>query len=198
MASSRLSSVSVYCASSSGVDPAFATAAAAVGRLLAERNVRLIYGGGHVGLMGILADAVLEHGGEVHGVITRALERKEIAHAGLTTLEVVETMHERKALMADAADAFVMLPGGFGTWEEFLEALTWTQLGVHLKPCGVLNVAGFFDPLIALIDQATKQRFVRREHRDLLVIDFDPSTLLDRLGAWEPVIFDKWVDRSER
>jgi uncharacterized protein (TIGR00730 family) len=148
--------------------------------------------------MGILADAVLEHGGEVHGVITRALERKEIAHAGLTTLDVVETMHERKALMADAADAFVMLPGGFGTWEEFLEALTWTQLGVHLKPCGVLNVAGFFDPLIALIDQATKQRFVRREHRDLLVIDFDPSTLLDRLGAWEPEIFYKWVDRSER
>jgi uncharacterized protein (TIGR00730 family) len=138
-----------------------------VGRLLAERNVRLIYGGGHVGLMGILADAVLEQGGEVHGVITRALERKEIAHAGLTTLEVVETMHERKALMADAADAFVMLPGGFGTWEEFLEALTWTQLGVHLKPCGVLNVAEFFDPLIALIDQATKQRFVRSEHRDL-------------------------------
>src|SRR4051812_36273953 len=124
MASSRLSSVSVYCASSPGADPAFATAAALVGRLLAERKVRLVYGGGHVGLMGVLADAVLEHGGEVHGVITRALEHKEVAHDGLTTLEVVETMHERKAIMADAADAFVMLPGGFGTWEEFLEALT--------------------------------------------------------------------------
>lgn len=198
MASSRLSAVSVYCASSPGTDPAFATAAGLVGRLLAERNIRLVYGGGHVGLMGILADAVLEHGGEVHGVITRALEDKEVAHAGLTTLDVVATMHERKAIMADAADAFVMLPGGFGTWEEFLEALTWTQLGVHLKPCGVLNVMGYFDPLIALVDQATKQRFVRNEHRDLLLIDSDPSTLLDRLGAWVPAIIDKWIDRSER
>jgi uncharacterized protein (TIGR00730 family) len=167
MASSRLSSVSVYCASSSGVDPAFATAAAAVGRLLAERNVRLVYGGGHVGLMGILADAVLEQGGRgarCHHASSRTQgNRPRWSHDARGGRDDAE----RKALMADAADAFVMLPGGFGTWEEFLEALTWTQLGVHLKPCGVLNVAGFFDPLIALIDQATKQRFVRSEHRDL-------------------------------
>lgn len=192
------SSVCVYCASSPGADPEFAATATLFGRLLARRQVRLIYGGGHVGLMGILADAALAEGGEVHGVITRALEHKEIAHRGLTVLEVVETMHDRKAAMADQAEAFVMLPGGFGTFEEFLEVVTWTQLGVHSKPCGVLNVQGFFDPLVALFEMAVRQRFVRPEHREMVIVESDPLTLLQRLGEWTPVVVDKWVDRSER
>lgn len=148
--------------------------------------------------MGILADAVLVEGGEVHGVITRALEHKEIAHRGLTTLEAVKTMHDRKAAMADRAEAFIMLPGGFGTLEEFLEVVTWTQLGVHSKPCGVLNLQGFFDPLVALFDVAVRQRFVRTEHREMMIVESDPMTLLQRLGAWTPVVVDKWIDRSER
>lgn len=148
--------------------------------------------------MGVLADAALAEGGEVHGVITRALEDKEIAHRGLTTLKVVETMHERKAAMVDMADAFVMLPGGFETLEEFLEVVTWTQLGIHTKPCGVLNVRGFFDPLVALFATATQQRFVREEHRDMVIVEPDPVTMLDQLGSWAPVTVDKWLDRSQR
>ena len=194
----ELSSVCVYCASSPGADAAFASAAASLGELLARRNVRLVYGGGHVGLMGTLADAALAAGGEVHGVITRALDEKEIAHNGLTSLRVVETMHERKAAMADRSDAFIMLPGGFGTFEEFFEVVTWTQLGVHSKPCGVLNIGGFFDPLVALFDSAVRERFVRTEHRDMVIVEAQASTLLDRLSEWSPVIVDKWIDRSER
>ena len=192
------SSVCVYCASSPGVDVEFAGAAASLGQLLARRGIGLVYGGGHVGLMGVLADAALAEGGEVHGVITRALEDKEIAHRGLTTLKVVETMHERKAAMVDMADAFVMLPGGFETLEEFLEVVTWTQLGIHTKPCGVLNVRGFFDPLVALFATATQQRFVREEHRDMVIVEPDPVTMLDQLGSWAPVTVDKWLDRSQR
>lgn len=192
-----LRSVCVYCASSPGVDAVFAASAALLGRTLAERDIRLVYGGGHVGLMGVVADAALDAGGEVHGVITRALEEKEIAHGGLTRLEVVETMHERKQAMADQADAFVMMPGGFGTLEEFFEAITWTQLGIHVKPCGVLNVQGYFDPLMTLVERATSQRFVRAQHRDLLLVDDDPGRLLARLAEWEPVVFDKWLDRSD-
>jgi uncharacterized protein (TIGR00730 family) len=193
-----LAAVAVYCASSPGVDPAHPAAAADLGRLLAGRGIRLVYGGGHVGLMGVLADAALAAGGEVDGVITRALEAREVAHRGLTRLDVVETMHERKAAMADAADAFVMLPGGFGTLDEFFEALTWTQLGVHAKPCGVLDVGGYFEPLRRLIDVAVEQRFVRPRHRDLVLAADDPGALLDRLDGWRPVPVDKWLDRSER
>lgn len=192
-----MSSVCVYCASSPGVDGKFAAAAALLGRTLAQRGIRLVYGGGHVGLMGVVADAALDAGGEVHGVITRALEEKEVAHGGLTRLEVVDTMHERKQSMADQADAFVMMPGGFGTLEEFFEVITWTQLGIHVKPCGVLNVQGYFDPLMTLVEQATRQSFVRSEHRDLLLIDDDPGLLLDRLASWVPVVLDKWLDRSD-
>jgi uncharacterized protein (TIGR00730 family) len=194
----RLSSVGVYCASSPGVDPRYAEAAAALGGLLAERGIRLVYGGGHVGLMGVLADACLAGGGEVYGVITRALEAKEIAHRGLTSLKVVGTMHERKAAMADKADGFIMLPGGFGTLDEFFEVVTWTQLGIHVKPCGVLDVDGFFTPLRELLDLATQQRFVRPDHRDLVIMESDPGTMLDRLSAWEPVVVDKWLDRPQR
>ena len=197
--SPELSSVAVYCGSNAGADPAFVEAAASLGRLLAERGIRLLYGGGHVGLMGAVADGVLDNGGEAHGVITRALEAKEIAHRGLTSLRVVETMHERKAAMSDAADAFVMLPGGFGTFDEFFEALTWTQLGIHAKPCGVLDVAGFFKPLRALFDGAVASGFVHPAHRDMVVIDSDPALLLDRLAAWTPVTgVSKWLDRAQR
>ncbi|HEY7012595.1 MAG TPA: TIGR00730 family Rossman fold protein [Streptosporangiaceae bacterium] len=193
-----LTSVAVYCGSSPGADPGFTAAAAALGRSLARRGIRVIYGGGHVGLMGVLADAARSEGGEVHGVITRALEAKEIAHPSLTSLKVVETMHERKAAMADLADGFVMMPGGFGTLDEFFEVVTWTQLGVHAKPCGILNVNGFFDPLLAQLAQAAEQRFLRADHRSLVIVEQDPDRLIGRLGSWVPVVVDKWLDRSER
>ncbi len=193
----NLSSVGVYCASSPGVDPCFADAAESLGRLLARRDIRLVYGGGRVGLMGVLADAALADGGVVHGVITQALKDKEVAHLGVTTLQVVTTMHERKAAMVDQSDAFVMLPGGFGTLDEFFEVLTWSQLGLHLKPCGILNVSGFFDPLLELFELATRQRFLRAEHRDMVVIEADPESMIDRLGSWAPMIVDKWLDRDQ-
>lgn len=148
--------------------------------------------------MGVLADAALAAGGEVHGVITDDLAYKEVGHAGLTSLQVVTTMHERKARMADESDAVVMLPGGYGTLDEFFEAVTWTQLGVHAKPCGVLNVAGFFDDLIGFVDRALSERFIRDKHRDLVIVDTDIDALLDRLAAWQPVDSDKWLDRSDR
>jgi uncharacterized protein (TIGR00730 family) len=194
----RLTSVAVYCGSNSGTDPAFAQAAAALGRTLAERSIRLVYGGGHVGLMGAIADAVLENGGEAHGVITESLRAKEVAHRGLTSLQVVGTMHERKAAMADTANAFVMLPGGFGTFDEFFEALTWTQLGIHAKPCGILDAAGFFAPLRALLDGAVAAGFVHPAHRDMVLVDTDPARLLGRLAAWTPVTVSKWLDRTDR
>jgi uncharacterized protein (TIGR00730 family) len=191
-------SIAVYCASSRGADPGFAAAAETLGMEIARRGWQLVYGGGHVGLMGAVADAALGAGGAVHGVITRALADKEVAHEGLTRLEVVETMHERKKRMADLADAFVMLPGGFGTIEEFFEALTWTQLGVHAKPCGILDVDGFFDPLLTLLDGMVESGFLRAEHRDLVLAESTGADLLDALLAWEPVAVAKWLDRSER
>jgi uncharacterized protein (TIGR00730 family) len=176
----------------------FKKAAAGMGRLLASRGMRLVYGGGRVGLMGVLADAAIAEGGEVHGVITRALEEKEIAHQGLTSLQVVGTMHERKAAMADRSQAFIMLPGGFGTLDEFFEVVTWTQLGIHDKPCGVLNVGGYFDPLRAQFDLAAREQFLLPEHRDMVVMEADPEDLIDRLGVSAPVTVDKWLDKSER
>ena len=194
----QLSSVAVYCGSNLGTDPAYAQAAASLGQTLADRGMRLVYGGGHVGLMGAVADAARRHGAEAHGVITEALQAKEIAHDGLTSLKVVKTMHERKAAIADAADAFVMLPGGFGTFDEFFEVVTWTQLGIHAKPCGILDVAGFFAPLRALLDGAVTAGFIHPAHRDMVIVDDDPARLLDRLAAWTPVTVSKWLDRAER
>jgi uncharacterized protein (TIGR00730 family) len=194
----KLSAVAVYCGSNSGSDPAYAEAAGLLGRTLAERGVRLVYGGGHVGLMGVVSDAVMSAGGEAHGVITEALAAKELASETLASLRVVPTMHERKAAMADAADAFIMLPGGYGTFDEFFEVLSWTQLGIHEKPCGVLDVAGFFDPLRALIDGAVAAGFVHPAHRDMVIVDDDPARLLDRLAGWRPVEVSKWLDRAER
>ena len=190
--------VGVFCGSSPGADPAFAEVSRALGHELAGRGMGLVYGGGRVGLMGVIADAVLERGGEAHGVITQALEAKELAHLGLTSLEVVGTMHGRKAAMTERSDAFVMMPGGFGTLDEFLEVLTWSQLGIHAKPCGILNTHGFFDPLLEMFEAASRERFLRIEHRDMLVVDQDPVSLLDRLVSSAPVAVDKWLDRVER
>jgi hypothetical protein len=169
-----------------------------MGRLLAERKIGLVYGGGNVGLMGAVADAVLAAGGEAIGVIPRHLESREIAHRGLTELRVVASMHERKALMADLSDAFIALPGGLGTFEEFFEVATWSQLGIHDKPLGLLNVRGYYDVLDQHLARAVEERFVRAEHRSLILLAEDPAALLDRLQALEPRHVDKWLDRSER
>jgi uncharacterized protein (TIGR00730 family) len=190
-------SVCVFCGSSPGADPIYREAAVALGREVAGRGLRLVYGGGNVGLMGIVADAALAAGGEVIGIIPRALAAREVAHRGLTELVVVETMHDRKARMADLADAFVALPGGYGTFEEFCEVLTWTQLGVHAKPCGVLNVNGYYDPLLALFDRAVADRFLRPENRALVLTDTTAAGLLDALATWVPTAVDKWIDRSQ-
>jgi uncharacterized protein (TIGR00730 family) len=191
-------SICVFCGSSPGAEPAFASAAGQLGKAIADRGIRLVYGGGHVGLMGVVADAAMAAGGQVLGVITRALESKEVAHRGLTELSVVDSMHERKAVMADASDGFVMLPGGFGTLEEFFEVVTWTQLGIHSKPCGILDVNNYFEPLRTLLNQAVTERFVRAEHRGLIISATDPEVLLDKLAAWTPLALDKWLDRSDR
>jgi uncharacterized protein (TIGR00730 family) len=168
-----------------------------MGRALVERGHSLVYGGGHVGLMGILADTVLAAGGEAIGVIPHALNEREIAHLRLTTLHVVDSMHERKAMMAEMSDAFIAMPGGFGTYEEFFEAVTWTQLGVHQKPCGLLNVAGFYDPIVQFLDHAVRQQFIRPEHREAVLTDSDPVRLLDRLGAVVLPDVPKWIGLAE-
>jgi len=186
--------VCVFAGSSAGVRPEYMTAATDLGRVLAARGIGLVYGGARVGLMGAVADAVLTGGSEVTGVIPRSLVEKEVAHSGLTELRVVTTMHERKALMADLSDAFIALPGGWGTLDEFFEILTWAQLGLHCKPCGVLNVQGYFDRLLSFLDHSVEQGFVRREYGALLAVSDDPSTLLDALRAQTPPGVEKWID----
>jgi uncharacterized protein (TIGR00730 family) len=192
----RLSSVCVYAGSSPGRDPAYRSAAVAVARTLVERSIRVVYGGGNVGLMGALADAALDLGGEVVGVIPRSLLEKEVAHTGRVDLRVVDSMHERKATMADLSDAFVALPGGIGTLEELVEVFTWTQLGLHAKPCALLNVNGFYDRLVDFLDHAVAERFLRAEHRELLVVADDPEELLSRLERFEAPCLPKWIDRE--
>ena len=187
----------VFCGSSAGVRAAYTEAAKAMGTLLAERKIELVYGGGDVGLMGVVADAALAAGGEVIGVIPRALADKEIAHAGLTQLHVVDSMHTRKAMMADLADGFVAMPGGVGTFEEFFEAVTWTQLGLHRKACGLLNVDGFYAPLEAFIDRAVAEGFIRPAHRGIVVMDSDPARLLDKLAAAVLPDMPKWIRPDE-
>ena len=188
--------VCVYAGSSPGARPVYRTAAEGLGRLLAGRGIGVVYGGGNVGLMGALADAAMDAGGEVTGVIPRALLEREVGHRGVTTLRVVESMHERKALMADLSDGFVALPGGIGTLEELVEMHTWAQLGFHVKPIGVLDVAAFYRPLGAFLDHAVTERFLRAEHRATLLIDEDPAALLGRMEAWEPPAVEKWIDRK--
>lgn len=189
--------VCVFCGSSAGSNPAYAEAARAMGRTLVARGLSLVYGGGHVGLMGIVADAVLEAGGEAIGVIPHALNAREIAHQRLTRLHVVDSMHERKAMMAELSDAFIAMPGGFGTYEEFFEAVTWTQLGVHRKPCGLLNVAGFYDPIIQFIDHAVAEQFIRPPHRAAILVDADPGRLLDSLSQVVLPDVPKWIGLAE-
>lgn len=176
----------MFCGSRTGDRPAFAAAARRVGAGIAGRGIRLVYGGGRVGLMGLVADAALAAGGEVVGVIPGSLDEREVSHTGLTELRVVGSMHERKALMADLSDAFLALPGGYGTLEEFLEVLTWAQLGLHGKPCGLLDVDGFYEPLRRLFDGATRQGFVSPEHRSLVLTETDPEALLDLLQQHPP------------
>ena len=189
--------VCVFCGSSSGARAAYEQSAREVGRLLAERNLGLVYGGARVGLMGAVADAALAAGGEVIGIIPHSLVRKEVAHETLHDLRMVDTMHERKAQMADLADAFVALPGGCGTFEEFFEIVTWAQIGLHRKPCGLLNVAGYYDPLLALLDHAVTEQFVRPEHRRIVCADTDPARLLDTLLTYRTPLVEKWLDQSE-
>jgi hypothetical protein len=190
--------VTVFCGSNPGTDPAYADGARALGAELARRGLGLVYGGGRVGLMGIVADSVLAAGGEVTGVIPRHLWDKEVGHAGLTELLVVDSMHERKLAMADRADAFIALPGGVGTFEELFEVLTWTQLGIHDKAVGVLDVAGFYAPMLAFLDSAVAAGFLREGHRAILQAATDPAELLDRLAAWHPVDVPKWLELEER
>ncbi len=168
-----------------------------MGRLIASKGIGLVYGGGDVGLMGVIADATLEAGGEVIGVIPRALADREIAHKGLTTLHVVDSMHTRKAMMAELSDAFIAMPGGVGTFEEFFEAVTWTQLGLHRKPCGLLNVDGFYTPLVQFIDQAVAEGFIRAVHRKVIVEDDDPARLLEALSTVDLPDVPKWIRPDE-
>jgi uncharacterized protein (TIGR00730 family) len=182
----ELRAICVFCGASQGAKPAYADAARSVGAGLADRGIGLVYGGGRVGLMGTLADAALAAGGRVTGVIPSALVDRELAHPGLTDLRVVTTLHERKALMAELADAFIALPGGLGTLEELAEVLSWAQLELHAKPIGALDVGGYFDSLAAFLDHATGEGFIAPPQRRLLMIESDLDTLLERFIAWEP------------
>ena len=165
---------------------------------LVSRELELVYGGGNVGLMGIVADAVLERGGHVIGVIPEALVAREVVHEALPDLRVVESMHARKALMADLSDAFISLPGGIGTLEECFEVFTWAQLGMHAKPCALLDVDGYYAPLIRFLQQSVEERFLRAEHLEMLLLGEDPATLLDACDAYRPPPTEKWIDRDER
>ena len=178
-----MANVCVFCGSHSGGPPVYRAAARLLGTLLAERGIGLVYGAGHVGLMGVLADAALAAGGQVVGVIPQSLVDRELAHRGLTELIVVDTMHRRKAVMAECSDAFLALPGGYGTLDETFEILTWAQLGIHTKPVGLLNVAGFFDGLLSWLDHAVREGFIKATHRHMLAVDGDAGRLLGRLLA---------------
>ncbi|HEX8288987.1 MAG TPA: TIGR00730 family Rossman fold protein [Pyrinomonadaceae bacterium] len=188
--------ICVFCGSNSGSNSQYPKAAEETGAFLAQNGIELVYGGGRVGLMGRIADTVLANGGKVTGVIPEQLATREVAHGGLTELIVVGSMHERKALMAELADGFIALPGGFGTFEEFCEIVTWAQLGIHQKPCALLNVAGFYDSLIAMIDYSTSRNFIRPEHRALVLVDDKIETLYQKMKDFVPPVLEKWLDES--
>jgi hypothetical protein len=187
--------VLVFCGSSPGSRPEYAQCAETLGRLVASRGLEIVYGGAHVGLMGVLADSALGAGGKVIGVIPNRLVEAEIAHAGLTKLHVVDTMHERKALMAELSDAVIALPGGTGTLDELFEMFTWSQLGLHRMPIGLLDVAEYWQPLLRFLEHAVNERFLRAEHFETMLVERDPEALLDRLASHRPRVLDKWVDR---
>lgn len=189
--------ICVFCGSSFGARPAYTHAAELVGKTLAQQGIGLVYGGGNVGLMGVVADAAIATGGEVIGVIPKSLADVEIAHSGLSQLHIVGSMHERKALMSELSDAFIALPGGFGTLEEFAEVLTWSQLGLQQKPCGLLNVEGYYDPLIELFDRAVQEKFLRPENRSLVISSNDFPDLLQQLNQYQPIHRPKWISKDE-
>ncbi len=186
--------VCVFCGSREGARPSYAEATRLMGKTLALRGIGVVYGGGRVGLMGAVANAALEEGGEVVGVIPEALLAREIAHEGLTKLHVVGSMHERKRLMDDLSDGFVTLPGGYGTFEEFLEVLSWAQLGIHGKPCGLLDVDGYYQSLATLFDTAVKEGFLPLRHRSLVLTERDPESLLDAMDRYTPPETKRWAD----
>ena len=189
--------ICVFCGSNPGSDPVYVDAARQLGRLFARDGIGLVYGGGSVGLMGEVADAVLHSGGEAIGVIPHALWAREVGHRGLTDLHIVETMHERKAMMADLADAFIALPGGLGTLEEIFEIWTWAQLGLHEKPVGFLDINGFYTPLLQFLDRAVRERFLKEPHRAIAMVDADPERLLQKFDDWQPPRVEKWITRDE-
>lgn len=195
----KLKRVCVFCGSSFGSRPAYKEAAQRLGKAMAERGIGLVFGGGCIGLMGAVADAVLAAGGEAIGVIPDSLMRREVGHRGVSKLHVVGTMHERKALMADLSDAFIALPGGYGTLEEFFEVVTWSQLGIQQKPCGLLNVEKYWDGLLKVLDHTVDEGFVRPENSQLVLVGQNPESLLERLAEWEPPgHIEKWLDREKR
>ena len=190
-----LRSVCVFCGSSMGGNALYASAAETLARHLLTKEITLVYGGANVGLMSVLADTMLAGGGKVIGVMPKMLLEREVGHGSLTEMHMVEGMQERKALMADLSDAFITLPGAYGTLDELFEVLTWNQLGIVRKPVGLLNAGGFFDPLLEMIDRAVTERFLRPEHRALLVTGTDPEQLLRDLEAFRPVTAEKWIER---
>ena len=190
--------ICVFCGSSAGSQPEYQACAEELGVELSRRKIGLVYGGGNVGLMGAIADSVLQADGEAIGVIPEHLMTREIGHNRLTQLHIVHSMHERKALMADLSDAFIALPGGFGTLEEFCEVLTWSQLGLHAKPCGIVNVLGYYTPLLVMLDHAVEERFLKPQNRALVLARDRPAELLQALEGWRPVAVEKWLDRDTR
>jgi uncharacterized protein (TIGR00730 family) len=188
-----MKSVAVYCGASAGTNEIYRQQADLMGQTLAQRGLTMVYGGGRVGLMGAVADSVLRHGGQVIGVLPDFLADKELAHMGLTELHVVKSMHERKLLMADLAEGFIAMPGGFGTLEELFEVLTWGQLGLHGKPVGLLNTQGFYDTLLALLDHMSAEAFLRSENRGQVLQNVNAAALLDTMQAYQPVRLEKWL-----
>lgn len=193
-----LERVCVFCGTNAGARNDYGQAARRLGEVLASEKIELIYGGSSIGMMGELADAVLEHGGQVTGVIPQRLVEKEAAHTGIGNLIVVASMHQRKAQMSDLADGFIALPGGIGTLEGFLEIVTWGQLGIHVKPCGLLNVAGYFDALIQWLDDSVKEGFITEGHRAMILVDDDPSRLVKRMREFRPSEGERLLERANR
>jgi len=194
----KIERICVFCGSSSGRNPQYLAAAETVGRTLASRGIAVVYGGAKVGLMGAVADAALATGGTVIGVMPEVLFDKEIGHTGLTQMHVVRNLHERKAMMADLSDAFVALPGGYGTLEEICEVITWSQLSLHRKPCGFVNVAGYWDPMIRMFDHAVREEFLKAANRNIVLVDDDIEGLLTKMTAWRPNDEAKWIESTER
>lgn len=188
--------ICVFCGSNPGFDPLYLETAEKVGKFLAAENIELVFGGGRVGLMGKIADTVMANGGKVIGIIPHALADREVAHQGLTELRIVSSMHERKALMAELSDGFIALPGGVGTFEEFCEIVTWAQLGIHTKPCALMNVGGFYDAFIAMFDHSMNQGFIRPQHRALVLVESEIEKLYELMKNYRPPIIEKWLDKE--